>query len=294
MTTVRVRVPATSANLGPGFDALGLALAWYDDVEVGVAGSGLDLQVTGEGAGALPVDEGNLVVRAMRATFDRLDRPPPGLVVRCHNRIPQGRGLGSSAAAIVAGAIAATVLTGTDVDEAATLRQCADIEGHPDNVAACLLGGLTVAWTATDGVRATRLRLAAALPVVVLVPVATAATDVVRGLLPPSVPHREAAANAGRVAVLLAALDDRPDLLLDATEDRLHQPYRAAAMPETAALVARLRAAGIAAVVSGAGPSVLVLGSAGPRVVGYGPAGWRAHEARIDVSGTRWEWMPTR
>jgi homoserine kinase len=261
---VRVRVPATSANLGPGFDTLGLALALHDEVEVRAAGDKLDIEVTGEGAADIAdAGEKHLIVRSLRVAFDDLDIPQPaGLTLRCVNRIPHGRGLGSSAAAIVAGLLAARALAGAPVDPAAVLPLASMLEGHPDNVAPCLYGGLTIAWTTTgaDGLpraQAVRLDPRPEVSLVAFVAPAPVSTKVARGLLPATVPHADAAANAGRAALLVAALTARPDALLDGTEDRLHQDYRASAMPHTHELVARLRAAGVPAVVSGAGPSVL-------------------------------------
>jgi homoserine kinase len=256
---VRVRVPATSANLGPGFDALGLALSLHDEVEARVVPSGLRIDVSGEGApDVTDAEEAHLVVRAMRAAFDDLGTgQPSGLALRCVNRIPHGRGLGSSAAAIVAGVLAARALAGAGAgpDEALPLANA--LEGHPDNVAPCLYGGLTIAWLSDGGARAVRLEPAAGIAPVAIIAPAPVATDVARGLLPARVPHADAARNAGRAALLVAALTARPDTLLDATEDLLHQDYRAPAMPATKDLVGRLRAAGVPAVVSGAGPSVL-------------------------------------
>lgn len=262
---VRVLVPATSANLGPGFDAFGLALGLYDEVVVRAADAGLRVSVTGEGAGDLPRDERHLVVASLRAAFDLLGGQPAGLEVACTNRIPQSRGLGSSAAAIVAGVLAARALVvgGSSVcDDDAALTLAARLEGHPDNVAACLLGGLTIAWSA-DGrtgssrIRAVRLEPAADLAPVVFVPVARSSTVRARAALPATVPHADAAANAGWAALLVPAMTGRLDLLFDATQDRLHQDARGLSMPETAALVHALRGRGIPAVVSGAGPAVL-------------------------------------
>ncbi|MEV4723059.1 homoserine kinase [Micromonospora humida] len=257
---VRVRVPATSANLGPGFDALGLALALHDDVAAEVTPDGVRVTVTGEGAGDLPPDDRHLVVVAMRAAFDLLGAQPPGLALECVNRIPQARGLGSSSAAIVAGVLLARGLV-TDgaqrLDDAAVLRLAAEIEGHPDNVAPCLLGGFTVAWTEPTGGRAVSLPVAAGVSPTVFVPAVRGLTATARAALPATVPHGDAALNAGRSALLVHALTAAPELLLPATVDRLHQDYRAAGMPSTAALVSELRAAGVAAVVSGAGPTVL-------------------------------------
>jgi homoserine kinase len=267
--SVRVRVPATSANLGPGFDALGLALALHDDMEARVTASGLSIEISGEGADLAGSDEAHLVVRAMRAAFAVTGGQPPGIGLRCVNRIPHGRGLGSSAAAIVAGLLAARALSGPGMEKLpddSLLALASEIEGHPDNVAACLGGGLTIAWAALDGPRMIRLEpLPSVMPVVCVAPAAVR-TDVTRGLLPDAIGHRDAAANAGRSALLVAALTQPgagPGLLLDATRDWLHQDYRAAAMPQTHELVRALRAAGLAAVVSGAGPSVLTLLDAG-------------------------------
>jgi homoserine kinase len=269
---VRVRVPATSANLGPGFDSLGLALGRHDLVEAWIDPTGLSIEVAGEGADTADAGEAHLVVRAMRETFKVLDGQPPGLALRCVNRIPHGRGLGSSAAAIVSGVLAARALT-EDGDlrlpDQAVLALAAEFEGHPDNVAACLLGGLTVAWTSADGPHAVRLSPRPAIVPAVFIAPEPLSTEHARGVLPATVPHADAAANAGRSALLIAALTHDVasgtasdpgallETLLDATQDRLHQPYRAAVMPETAELVARLRAIGVPAVVSGAGPSVL-------------------------------------
>ncbi|ADL48661.1 homoserine kinase [Micromonospora aurantiaca (nom. illeg.)] len=285
---VRVRVPATSANLGPGFDALGLALGRHDDVTAEVTDGGVRVSVTGEGAGELPSDERHLIVTAMRATFDAFGAQPAGLALECVNRIPQARGLGSSSAAIVAGVLAARALVADGdrrMDDDAALRLAAELEGHPDNVAPCLLGGFTIAWTEPGGARAVSLPVAPAVHPTVFVPAERGLTSVARAALPATVPHADAASNAGRAALLVHALTADPALLLPATVDRLHQEQRAPGMPATAALVGELRAAGVAAVVSGAGPTVLALSEV--------PAGfqagtdWRRWELPIDVSGAR-------
>src|SRR3954451_11247058 len=259
---VRVRVPATSANLGPGFDALGLALTLHDDVVARVTDSGLTVDVAGMGAATVARNARNLVVRSMRAAFDRLGGRPSGLELVCANRIPHGRGLGSSAAAIVAGIVAARALVagGAErLDDAAALALATELEGHPDNVAACLLGGLTLAWTDGAGAHAEQLELDTSIAPVVLVPGSSSSTKATRRLLPETVPHADAARNSARAALLVDALRHRPDRLLVATEDRLHQPYRAEAMPRSSALLAELRERGVPAVGSGAGPTVLAL-----------------------------------
>ncbi|MBU7596384.1 homoserine kinase [Streptomyces sp. P38-E01] len=287
---VRVRVPATSANIGPGFDAFGLSLGLYDDVVVRVAESGLHVDIAGEGADNLPRDESHLLVRALRTAFDVLGGQPRGLEVVCANRIPHGRGLGSSSAAICAGIVAARAVTtgGAErLDDTALLELATEIEGHPDNVAACLLGGFTLAWTDSGAARAIRMDPADSVVPVVFVPARPVLTETARGLLPKSVPHVDAAANAGRAALLLEALTRRPELLLPATEDRLHQDYRAPAMPESVELVNRLRADGVPAVISGAGPTVLALTEDGSAEKIAHTAGeeWTANRLALDLRG---------
>lgn len=292
--TAVVRAPATSANLGPGYDSFGLALGRYDEVRGRVSSAGLDVRVSGAGAGAgeLALDEAHLVVRAMRAAFDWLGGQPPGLVLDCRNDIPHGRGLGSSAAAIVSGVELARGLS-TDgrlqLSDADALALAAEIEGHPDNVTACLLGGLSIAWLAdgrANGVQAaTADQLAASgIRPVLFIPAEQSATTAARAVLPGQVAHADAAFNSGRAGLLVLALTGRPELLLASTEDRLHQDYRAASMPASAALVSALRRRGIAAVLSGAGSSVLALATAeqtGPAAE-LTPSGWEC--AALEVS----------
>ena len=281
-----VRTPATSANLGPGFDALGLALTWYDDVSARVTDGGIRVTVSGEGAGELPEDDRHLVVRAMLATFDQLGERPPGLALDCVNRIPQARGLGSSSAAVVAGVQLARALVKDGfrrLDEDRALGLATRLEGHPDNVAPCLLGGFTIAWTDGPGARAVRLALAPAVRPTIFIPAERGYTSAARQALPPEVPHADAAFNAGRSALLVHALTAAPELLFPATEDRLHQGYRSVGMPGTASLVAGLRSVGVAAVVSGAGPSVLALSEV-PADFHPGTE-WRAETFGVDGTG---------
>jgi homoserine kinase len=231
----------------------------------------------------------------MRRTFGDLSVDPPGLRLSCRNAIPHARGLGSSAAAIVAGILLARGLV-RDGEErmsgADTLALAAQLEGHADNVAACLLGGLTVAWLEgeSDGKRARAVRrdLHPDISPVALVPPTSASTEVARGMLPTVVPHPDAAFTAARAALLVVALTSDPDLLLPATEDRLHQSYRAPAAPASAALMAQLREAGHPAVVSGAGPTVLVLARSQDeveQVTAVAPEGWRALPLPPDPAG---------
>jgi len=280
---VRVRPPASSANLGPGFDALGLALTVHDEVEVEITDGGLTVEIEGEGAADLPRTEDHLLVRSLRLAFDALGGQPPGLRLSCLNRIPHARGMGSSSAAIVAGLLAARALVDDGVkalDDQAVLELATSLEGHPDNVAACLLGGLAIAWTEDGVARAVRRTPAVGVRPVLFIPEHRALTATARKLLPDQVPHADAAANAGRAALLIHALTADPELLLPATRDWLHQEYRASAMPASADLVRALRGAGIPALISGAGPTVLAFGT------GLDPvAGFTVHPVEVDAGG---------
>jgi homoserine kinase len=288
---VTVEVPATSANLGPGFDCLGLALDLHDRLTGEVVAEGLVVDVIGEGADSLPRDERHLVVRAMQTAFDAAGVRPPGLRVRCENAVPQARGLGSSSAAIVGGLVLARALM-TDTDQrlpdTALLHLANSLEGHPDNIAPALLGGFVVSGQDRDDVWAERATVAANVRAVAFVPPEPLSTEVARGLLPDKVPHADAAANSGRAALLVAALDHAPEQLWRATEDFLHQTYREPAMPDSLALVRALRADGYAAVVSGAGPTVLVLTAedAAP-LRDRCPEGWAVHLLAVDTDGAR-------
>ena len=292
---VTVSVPATSANLGPGFDALGLALDHRDRVTAqALDRPGVQITVRGPGEGAVPLDERHLVHRAMRAAFEQMGARTPGIRLDCVNVVPHARGLGSSSAAIVAGVCLARGLVAGGsllMDDDAVLALAADLEGHPDNVAPALLGGFTVAYRDGDRFRAAVVGVDPRVQVVAFVPPAGVETPVARGLLPGTVPHRDAAANAGRAALLVAALSRQPELLLAATEDRLHQDFREPAMPASLALIRKLRADGLPAVVSGAGPTVLVFTDAGQQadVARRCPEGWAALQVPIDRYGARVE-----
>jgi homoserine kinase len=289
---VHVSVPATSANLGPGFDSLGLALDLRDVVTASVADSGLRITIRGEGRGEVPLDENHLVHRAMRRAFDAMGCEVPGLVLHCENRIPHTRGLGSSSAAIVAGICAARALVAGGsllMDDDAVFALAARIEGHPDNVAPAFYGGFTIACSTDDRPLATAVSVDPRVQVVLFVPPDPVETKVARGLLPELVPHADAAANAARAALLVTALTRQPELLLAATEDRLHQGYREPAMPQTLGLVRALRADGVPAVVSGAGPTVLAFTDAsnGSSVQDRVPDGWAVLAPLIDGEGVR-------
>lgn len=303
---VRVRVPATSANLGPGFDSLGLALGLRDEVEVRALGSpGVIVEVKGQGAGEVPGDETHLVIRAVRLALDHVGASQSGLHLTCVNRIPHGRGLGSSAAAVVAGLFAARGLIrdAEALDDAVALRIATELEGHPDNAAPAILGGATIAWSEASGPRAVRVAIDPGLTPVLLVPSTRLATSRARSVLPATVPHADAAFQAGRSALLIEALTRRPDLLFPATEDRLHQRYRAEVMSESLALVDALRALGVAAVVSGAGPTVLALARATGggatdadeavrAVFGGNMGGWLVLRPGVDDGGARVDRIP--
>jgi homoserine kinase len=292
---VRVSVPATSANLGPGFDALGLALSLRDELEAEVTDSGLVIEVDGAGADDVPRDESHLVVRAMRAAFDAMDATPPGLRLACTNAIPHARGLGSSSAAIVGGVCLARGLVAGGtllLDDDAVFGLAARLEGHPDNVAPALYGGFLVSGRDDGAFWAARSAVDPRVGAVVFVPPTPVSTHLARGLLPDAVPHADAAANAGRTALLVAALAGQPEQLHRATRDYLHQEYRRTAMPDSIALMEALRGDGVAAVISGAGPTVLAF-SHGPgpangevaALLARCPESWRAHHLTIDRGG---------
>jgi homoserine kinase len=293
--TVTVRVPGTTANLGPGFDTLGLALALYDELTVSVRDEpGAFVEVHGVGEGEVPTDETNLVVRSIAHTFAAYGQTLPGLHLVAKNAIPHGRGLGSSGAAIVSGVMAAKgLLEGiVEIDPLGLLARATELEGHPDNVAPALFGGLTIAWTTPDGPQFKKLIVHRGVSPLVLVPQETMSTALARSLQPESVPHADAIFNVSRSTLLIAALIQSPELLLAATEDKLHQSYRASAMPETDRLIQELRAAGFPAVVSGAGPSILVLCSdpgqrlAAAELVGSRAATpWQALVLAVDFKG---------
>ncbi|MCU1515026.1 MAG: homoserine kinase [Microbacteriaceae bacterium] len=293
--SVTVKVPATTANLGPGFDTLGLALSLYDELTVTVRSTpGATVEVIGVGNGEVPTDASNLVVRAIAYAFAAYSIPLPGLDLVARNSIPHGRGLGSSGAAIVSGIMAAKgLLEGiVEMDSQALLALATALEGHPDNVAPALFGGLTIAWTTDAGPQYKKLIVHRGVSPLIAVPEATMSTELARSLQPASVPHEDATFNVSRSALLIAALIQSPELLLAATEDKLHQSYRASAMPETVSLIGELREHGLPAVVSGAGPSILVLCSdpaqrlvAAALIAAHSGTPWQSLLLAVDFKG---------
>jgi len=256
-SSASVRVPATSANLGPGFDSVGLALRLHDEYRVSLLDEPQVEVLFEAGGDGVPADASNLVVRSLRAGMERFGVPADaGIRLTCRNVIPHGRGLGSSAAAIVGGVSLAAALSGSAQSQD-ILQLAAELEGHPDNVAACLLGGYVIAWSDGPVFRATRLVINQRLEPVLFIPSQTSPTEEARQALPQQVPLPDAAFNAGRAALLTVALSGAPELLLAATEDRLHQEQRRGVYPQAMALVDELRGRGVPACVSGAGPSVL-------------------------------------
>jgi len=292
---VTISVPATSANLGPGYDSLGLALGLRDELTAEVLSDGLTIEVDGAGAEDVPRDESHLVFRAMREAFEEMGQLPPGLRLHCRNVIPHSRGLGSSSAAIVGGLVLARALVAGGelvLDDDTLFRMAADLEGHPDNVAPAFYGGFTICGHEGDDFYAVRTSVDPRVSAVVFVPPTGVETKMARGLLPDTVPHAEAAAAAGRTALLVAALNGQPEQLLLATRDFLHQEYRRPAMPASLALVDELRADGFAAIVSGAGPTVLAFSDGvdsafTAKLAARCPEGWVTHPLPVDLDGAQ-------
>ena len=313
-SSVRVRVPGSSANIGPGFDSVGLALGIWDEYVVTVtAEPGLRIDIEGEGAGELPRDGRHLVYRAMVRAWEQLQvQAPAGLHLSCRNAVPHGRGLGSSATSIVAGAVAAQglcdIATRTDgadgegianldgnFDRTFTNNLAGAMEGHPDNSSASVFGGMTLSWLDDldpGQVHSVRLEVSADVIPLVFLPATQLATATARAALPDHVPHSVAARNAARVGLLVEAVTRRPELLLAATREWLHQEQRRASFPVSMALLDALRGKGHAAVISGAGPSVLVLTTAAQvedaRALAD-PSVWRVLEPGMPLTGASLE-----
>ena len=293
----QVSVPATSANLGSGFDTFGLALDLRDRYAAQVLDEAIfDVDVSGEGADEVKRDKNHLVIKAMLRGFEFMGQKPRGLALRALNVTPHGRGLGSSASAIVGGlALARELVLGGEQymspDEMMLLAT--ELEGHPDNVAAAIHGGATIAWM--EDIFGVKTGRAVSIPVhhdikaVLFIPETHLSTAKARKLLPSTVSHQDAVLNSSHTALLSVALATRPDLLLTATEDFLHQSYRAEAYPKSMALVERLRSDGVAAMISGAGPAVLVLHATAEvklaEAINSRPTGFSVKELAISRAG---------
>lgn len=259
---VKVRVPATVANLGPGFDALGIAVRMHLEIDIEPRRDSMDITVEGEGAELLPADDTNLVIRSMNTFFDHVGRRPPGFAVRVKNPIPLASGLGSSSAAIVGGLFAARAVTGRTVPQIEMVQLATSIEGHPDNVLPALLGGLVVCYRSDeDELRYLRLDPSERLVPIIAVPREGFPTQQAREALPSDVAFADAQFTASRAALLVAGITSGSgaDVLSDAMNDRLHEPHRLKLMPETAAVHAELRQAGLPVALAGAGPSLLIV-----------------------------------
>jgi homoserine kinase len=262
----QISVPATSANLGPGFDCFGLALEMRDRYIAKILDEAIfDVDVSGEGADEVKLDKNHLVIRSMLRGFEHMGQKPRGIALRALNVTPHSRGLGSSASAIVGGlALAKSLVHGGEalMSDDEMIALATELEGHPDNVAAAVLGGASIAWLENGVGRAVKIAVHEKIKALAFIPAAGVSTAKARKLLPETVAHLDAASNAGKAALLVHALSHRPDLLLSATEDRIHQQYRGSVMVKSIELVDRFRAAGVAATISGAGPTVLVLHTA--------------------------------
>ncbi|MBI4531046.1 MAG: homoserine kinase [Candidatus Latescibacteria bacterium] len=285
---LRIRLPASTSNLGPGFDCLGLALRMYNWLTVEETGeSGLVIDVLGEGAGEIATDERNIVYRAMKRLFDEVGCPVPGLSMTLDNQIPITRGLGSSAAARVGGLIAANLLTGSHFSRERLIDIAAELEGHPDNVVPALVGGLTISVTEKSYISFLRLDPPENLSAVVVVPDFHLSTQTAREILPTEIPKSDAVQNVGRASLLVGAIvRGRFDLLRTAMEDRLHQPYRERLIPGMRAILdAALDAGALGTALSGAGPTLLALTAPedGETIGGRMQSTWESYGIRSRV-----------
>jgi homoserine kinase len=297
---VKVLVPATVANLGPGFDALGIAIRMHLEIDIEPRRDSVDIMVEGEGAETLPSDETNLVIRSMNTFFDHVGRRPPGYAVHVRNPIPLGSGLGSSAAAVVGGLFAARAVTGRNVPQIEMVQLATTLEGHPDNVLPALVGGLVICYGSGSppDLRFFRLDPSERLVPIVAVPREGFPTSKARKALPTDVAFADAQFTASRAALLVAAISGGAgsEILADSMEDKLHEPHRLKLMPETAAVHMELRSAGLAVALAGAGPSLLVVvpRPEGPtraeqvrRICRERGAGWRVFVTEWESEGAR-------
>jgi homoserine kinase len=269
-SAVTVRVPATTANLGPGFDTLALALDLWNEAIFQPVDTGLTIEVLGEGQGILPLDRTNLVLKAVVELSNRVNEPVPGLAVRCTNQIPLGSGLGSSAAASLLGLMGANAILGEPLNHDQILEMAIQMEGHPDNAAAAVNGGLVVVSGFNEHGWLVRRFDLPLLSAVLVLPTFDFPTHAARAALPKQVPFVDAVFNMGRVLLVAEALRSGDlGLLGKVMEDRLHQPYRVPLIPRAAEVMAAARKAGAAAIaISGAGPSVIAFTAGDPSRVG--------------------------
>jgi homoserine kinase len=280
------RAPATVANLGPGFDCLALALDLWNEFEVDTSAEP-GVEVEGEGAAELSAPADNLAVRTMEHVAASAGLPAPAVRLRSVNRVPLGRGLGSSATAVTAGVLLAEAMLSLQLSDDERLALAVEVEGHPDNVAACMHGGLVLVHRpeGATGPRAVRLVPNAALrPVVLVSESERVSTDQARSVLPAAVPLTTAVATASRTALAVVALTERPDLLPQALVDELHEPYRLPLAPKAAALHAVLRSLGYAVCLAGSGPSLLVFEPLDRPVPDPGPD-WRVLRPAVTLEG---------
>jgi homoserine kinase len=297
---VKVRVPATVANLGPGFDALGVAVRIHLEIDIEPRRDSVDMLIEGEGAEQLPTDDTNLVIRSMNTFFDYVGRRPPGYAVHVRNPIPLGSGLGSSAAAVVGGLFAARAITGRTVPQSEMVSLATDLEGHPDNIMPALLGGLVVCYRsgAKEELKSFRLDPSDRLVPIISVPAEGFSTAQARKALPADVAFADAQFTASRAALLVAAVSTGAgaEVLAEAMNDRLHEPHRLKLMPETAAVHGELRDAGLAVSLAGAGPSLLAIAPRPEaatraeqirRVCRERHAGWRVFVSEWEPQGAR-------
>jgi homoserine kinase len=269
---VRVRIPATTANCGPGFDTLGIACTLYNEVELELTGPAdfAQIHVKGDGADTLPTNARNLVLRSVRTILDKVGKTQTGVRLSLLNAIPLSRGLGSSSAAIVGGLVAANAIVGNPFNQAEILDMATIMEGHPDNVAPALYGGFTISVMQGEQVSCLRMALPCELKLVVCIPDFRLSTHKARQAIPLSVPHKDAVYNVSRAALLVGALaSGQLEYLGEALGDKLHQPYRAPLIPGMLEVFAAGRKAGALGVaMSGAGPSLMAYTVERPEAVG--------------------------
>ena len=269
---IKIRVPATTANLGPGFDCLGLALKLYLNLEIEEIEQGLIIEYQGEGAEKFSSKKDTLIGKSAELVLKKTgqDKSKKGLKIKVFNQIPITRGLGSSASAIIGGIVGAAKLYNIDLTNQETLELALSLEGHMDNIVPALIGGLTLAYeTGQEAIKWTGLKTPLDLRIVVAIPEFTLNTKEMRKILPQKVALPEAIFNLSRSALLVNALQNSDwDVLAEAMEDRLHQPYRAPFIPGIEEMFSQIKKTGLAGVaLSGSGPSVVSLTKKGSEEV---------------------------